>query len=335
MVIKPPRSPRGNLSQDIAGILIVYPYSVIMNSSHKGNHTAEFDANRDVQDPSPEIQTRDWDKGITSSFSRPLAEESNFTIPREDSEALPMNSHLPLEAESSSSAPIFEYGVTGRLYDSSLYTIDQPVDVQIPPDPAMWPWNDTSSSLTFNPLHSTPISLQLDENFMNLNHPPPILTSSSRRTFPMNNSSTPYARTSEHHQVSKDASDFAKPFPNPLQQQQNRQRPEASSFNGDPSATEDDANAIIGTVSKNGRLQCDHESCNGRSFGRIAELRRHYEGAHALEKPQFWCYEPSCRRSAAAGSYSFSRKDKHDAHVRSMHSHNVYLENNGGGSGLL
>lgn len=76
----------------------------------------------------------------------------------------------------------------------------------------------------------------------------------------------------------------------------------------------------IGSVLSNGKLLCATKGCEGLTFGRQAELRRHHTTLHAAIKPNFWCQVPACPRSENAGGRAFHRKDKLAAHVKSMHS---------------
>jgi hypothetical protein len=76
----------------------------------------------------------------------------------------------------------------------------------------------------------------------------------------------------------------------------------------------------IGSVLSNGKLLCAAKGCEGLTFGRQAELRRHHTTLHAAIKPNFWCQVSTCRRSENAGGRAFHRKDKLAAHVKSMHS---------------
>ena len=76
----------------------------------------------------------------------------------------------------------------------------------------------------------------------------------------------------------------------------------------------------IGSVLSNGKLLCAVKGCEGLTFGRQAELRRHHTTLHATIKPNFWCHVSNCRRSKNAGGRAFHGKDKLAAHVKSMHS---------------
>ena len=76
----------------------------------------------------------------------------------------------------------------------------------------------------------------------------------------------------------------------------------------------------IGSVLSNGKLLCAAKGCEGLTFGRQAELRRHHTTLHAAIKPNFWCQVSTCRRSENVGGKPFHRKDKLAAHVKSMHS---------------
>jgi hypothetical protein len=82
----------------------------------------------------------------------------------------------------------------------------------------------------------------------------------------------------------------------------------------------DNVVARIGSVLSNGKFVCDAEECGSQTFARQAELRRHHTTLHAVNKPNFWCQVPTCRRSMIGGGEAFHRKDKLAAHVRSMHS---------------
>lgn len=82
---------------------------------------------------------------------------------------------------------------------------------------------------------------------------------------------------------------------------------------------------LIGRVFASGRFMCPHRQCVRKSFARLAELKRHYEGAHAPRKHTFWCHVPSCKRSRGVGQRSFPRKDKLKDHVRMAHGGNPEL----------
>ncbi|KAF2029279.1 hypothetical protein EK21DRAFT_21974, partial [Setomelanomma holmii] len=68
------------------------------------------------------------------------------------------------------------------------------------------------------------------------------------------------------------------------------------------------------------RFKCNGRRCLRKSFGRQAELRRHYNSAHASTKRTYWCLEPSCERFNGTGRRAFHRKDKLRDHVRQKHS---------------
>jgi hypothetical protein len=94
-----------------------------------------------------------------------------------------------------------------------------------------------------------------------------------------------------------------------------------TSSTGDSSTDSDaetDLEVVIGSVMNNGRFKCAEHGCYRRSFGRQAELRRHYYGAHT-KKLAYWCEVVWCDRSQAIGTRPFPRKDKLMAHVRSIH----------------
>ncbi|KAF2029295.1 hypothetical protein EK21DRAFT_67974 [Setomelanomma holmii] len=66
-------------------------------------------------------------------------------------------------------------------------------------------------------------------------------------------------------------------------------------------------------------FKCTERPCNRKTYTRMYDLRRHYDGAHASQGPKFWCPYEGCERSARGGGPSFPRKDKLKDHVRSMH----------------
>lgn len=74
----------------------------------------------------------------------------------------------------------------------------------------------------------------------------------------------------------------------------------------------------IGVYLKNGKLGCPQPSCNARRFGRLAELKRHYETFHAVQKPQYWCEFDWCSRGRD-GIKPFNRQDKRRDHMRNIH----------------
>lgn len=80
-----------------------------------------------------------------------------------------------------------------------------------------------------------------------------------------------------------------------------------------------DAVTRIGSVLSNGKFMCEDKKCAGCTFGRQAELQRHYNTIHAINKPNFWCCVSTCPRSMSAGGEAFHRKDKLIAHVRAKH----------------
>jgi hypothetical protein len=85
------------------------------------------------------------------------------------------------------------------------------------------------------------------------------------------------------------------------------------------SGTDDDTNleVVIGSVMSNGRFKCSMQECHRLSFGRKAELERHY-GAHT-KKLAYWCEIAGCPRSKEVGYRPFPRKDKLRSHVCKVH----------------
>jgi hypothetical protein len=73
------------------------------------------------------------------------------------------------------------------------------------------------------------------------------------------------------------------PNPPPTWNQNTQQPPTPSSkfLSADTTRQEEDPETVIGSVLKNGRLTCSNSLCAGKSFGRQAELNRHYDTTHA------------------------------------------------------
>ncbi|KAH7070545.1 hypothetical protein BKA63DRAFT_493568 [Paraphoma chrysanthemicola] len=89
--------------------------------------------------------------------------------------------------------------------------------------------------------------------------------------------------------------------------------------NDSGTSSDDDLDVTIGSVLKSGRFKCTTHKCRYKSFGRKAELQRHYDGTHAPRKRTFWCPVPLCKRSAGCGGKAFHREDKLRDHTRTMH----------------
>ena len=63
---------------------------------------------------------------------------------------------------------------------------------------------------------------------------------------------------------------------------------------------------------------CRVGRCGG-THARWADFKRHYDGAHAVQRPEYWCPEPLCERSQEFGGAPFPRKDKMMDHAQSVH----------------
>jgi hypothetical protein len=63
-------------------------------------------------------------------------------------------------------------------------------------------------------------------------------------------------------------------------------------------------------------VECGFPGCD-RTFSRLPDLKRHYNGTHASEPILFWCPEAGCDRSV--GNKPFHRKDKMKAHAWTKH----------------
>lgn len=80
----------------------------------------------------------------------------------------------------------------------------------------------------------------------------------------------------------------------------------------------------IGLVFENKRkFKCNKTDCKDLTFGRMADLRRHYDQTHATHRVQFYCSVSGCSRSHAPtggrGRSFGTRKDKRDEHERTVH----------------
>jgi hypothetical protein len=65
--------------------------------------------------------------------------------------------------------------------------------------------------------------------------------------------------------------------------------------------------------------KCCSLECRQREFGRLYDFKRHYDGAHATNKPKHWCQVEGCERSEADNGRPFHRKDKLKEHVQAVH----------------
>ncbi|KAF2820687.1 hypothetical protein CC86DRAFT_387145 [Ophiobolus disseminans] len=90
------------------------------------------------------------------------------------------------------------------------------------------------------------------------------------------------------------------------------------------------AHVAIGIILSNGetgqdQYQCHAPDCFNKTFGRIAELKRHHAGKHAAvgRKPQFWCPINECERSKTGQGEAFPRKDKMFDHLSRAHANIV------------
>lgn len=87
---------------------------------------------------------------------------------------------------------------------------------------------------------------------------------------------------------------------------------------------------IIGTILSNGEVsqeqyKCYAFTCLNKTFGRLAELRRHHACEHGVDgkMPQFWCPIEGCERSRTRSGKAFPRKDKMFDHLSKVHANIV------------
>ncbi|KAF2445819.1 hypothetical protein P171DRAFT_443419 [Karstenula rhodostoma CBS 690.94] len=71
------------------------------------------------------------------------------------------------------------------------------------------------------------------------------------------------------------------------------------------------------------KFKCNKCECKDLHFGRMADLRRHYEQTHSKNRVQYFCSVNGCSRSHAStggrGRSFGTRKDKRDEHERNVH----------------
>ncbi|KAH7070543.1 hypothetical protein BKA63DRAFT_493567 [Paraphoma chrysanthemicola] len=90
------------------------------------------------------------------------------------------------------------------------------------------------------------------------------------------------------------------------------------------SPTREVPNILVGSVYTTNEpeahvFRCSNFACRSKSFGRWAELKRHYNAAHAVTPVIYWCEVGGCERSEGMGDRPFPRKDKLGDHVEKIH----------------
>jgi hypothetical protein len=91
-----------------------------------------------------------------------------------------------------------------------------------------------------------------------------------------------------------------------------------------PSTSHTPPAKVIGTISHQAEsdnyiFKCSIPRCKHKTFTRWYDLRRHHDGTHSNDGPEFWCHVNGCERSETPGGRSFPRKDKLSDHVRNAH----------------
>jgi hypothetical protein len=68
-------------------------------------------------------------------------------------------------------------------------------------------------------------------------------------------------------------------------------------------------------------FRCSKPACSNKRFGRLPDLKRHFDTFHGARGNKLWCPVPTCARSEAFGNKPFSttRRDKLREHVQRMH----------------
>jgi hypothetical protein len=99
--------------------------------------------------------------------------------------------------------------------------------------------------------------------------------------------------------------------------------PSSPSSPSSSTSTTNNKDQIIGHILSNPKkFACNDPSCSSKSFGRIADLRRHYNAQHVTgsEKKEYFCHVHDCARNGRGRKKSFgARKDKRDEHMRNVH----------------
>ena len=103
------------------------------------------------------------------------------------------------------------------------------------------------------------------------------------------------------------------------QQQVRRRRRRTSSLQEGP------PDPVIGHVTQSGKYTCVNPGCNGITFGRQADFKRHVGNTHEPQKLEYFCPEDGCARSKrptggkSKGRSFNNRKDKMEEHLRTVH----------------
>jgi hypothetical protein len=89
-------------------------------------------------------------------------------------------------------------------------------------------------------------------------------------------------------------------------------------------SADSEAEVIIGHLTASAKFKCSFSSCRDLSYGRQADLRRHYDHQHADKRLEFFCTFDGCTRSKnptgrSKGKSFGSREDKMREHYRNVH----------------
>jgi hypothetical protein len=87
---------------------------------------------------------------------------------------------------------------------------------------------------------------------------------------------------------------------------------------------DNESELIIGHLTVNAKFKCSFSNCYDLSYGRQADLRRHYDHQHADRRLEFFCTFDGCTRSKnpagkSKGKSFGSREDKMKEHYRNVH----------------
>jgi hypothetical protein len=90
-----------------------------------------------------------------------------------------------------------------------------------------------------------------------------------------------------------------------------------------PSRSNRDEAAIGYVLANKKKFKCTDDECKELTFGRLADLRRHFDQNHSNIGEEYFCRHSGCPRSHAetggTGRSFGMRKDKRDEHERMVH----------------
>ncbi|KAF2687649.1 hypothetical protein K458DRAFT_238101, partial [Lentithecium fluviatile CBS 122367] len=87
--------------------------------------------------------------------------------------------------------------------------------------------------------------------------------------------------------------------------------------------TTHDEEPIGHVLADKSKFKCSKPDCKELTFGRLADLRRHFDQNHSVQREEYFCRQSGCTRShnptGGRGRSFGARKDKRDEHERNRH----------------